>query len=157
MWLRAALTIVVALGLWAGGSALAQDFEQEPIRYSNSKPNNRVSRLIDRVQSGETKLQHDERFGYLQSLLAELDVPVSSQMLVFSKTSLQRHRIGPRTPRALYFSDEAYIGFCLEGEVLEISAADPQLGTVFYTLDQNAETRPHFRRQFDTCLISTLR
>jgi len=153
MWLRAGLMIVVSLGLWAGGSALAQDFEQEPIRYSNSKPDNCVSRLIDRVQSGETMLQHDARFGYLKSLLAELDVPVSSQMLVFSKTSLQRHRIGPRTPRALYFNDEVYVGFCQEGEVLEISTADPQLGTVFYTLDQQGEPRPHFRRQFDTCLI----
>src|SRR5262245_21700013 len=153
MWLRAALTIVVLLGLWAGGSAFAQDFEKEPIQYSNSKPGNCVSRLLDRVQSGETTLQHDERFGYLKSLLDELDVPVSSQMLVFSKTSLQRQRIGPRTPRALYFNDEVYVGFCQEGEVLEISAADPQLGTVFYTLDQQAESRPHFRRQFDTCLI----
>jgi hypothetical protein len=154
MRLLAALrTIVVSLLLWASGSALAQDFEKEPIRYSQSKPDNCVSRLIDRVQSGETRLQHDERFGHLRSLLAELDVPASSQMLVFSKTSLQRHRIGPRTPRALYFNDEVYVGFCLEGEVLEISAADPQLGTVFYTLDQSAEARPHFRRQFDTCLI----
>src|SRR5262249_2644203 len=118
---RAVLTIVVSLGLWAGESALAQDFEKEPIQYSNSKPDNCVSRLIDRVQSGETRLQHDERFGYLKALLAELDVPVSSQMLVFSKTSLQRHRIGPRTPRALYFNDEVYVGFCQEGEVLEIS------------------------------------
>jgi hypothetical protein len=153
MWLRAVLTIIVSLGLWASGYTLAQDFEREPIQYSKSKPDNFVSRLIDRVQSGETTLQHDERFGYLKSLLAELDVTVSSQMLVFSKTSLQRHRIGPRTPRALYFSDEAYVGFCQEGEVLEISAVDPQLGTVFYTLDQQAEARPHFRRQFDTCLI----
>ena len=61
---------------------------------------------------------------------------MSSQMLVFSKTSLQRDRIAPRTPRALYFNDDVYIGFCRLGEVMEVSVADPKLGTVFYTLDQ---------------------
>ncbi len=78
----------------------AQEFEQEPIRYSQTEPENRVSRLMERLKSGEAKLPFDEQFGYLRSLLSALDVPVSSQMLVFSKTSFQRNRIGPRTPRA---------------------------------------------------------
>lgn len=133
--------------------AFAQEFEQEPIRYSQAKPDNRVSRLIDSVAAGETKLKHEEHFGYLRSLLSALDVPTDSQMLVFSKTSLQRHRIAPRTPRALYFNDEVYIGFCQLGDVLEISAVDPQLGTVFYTLDQDPLLAPNFRRQTDNCLI----
>ena len=133
--------------------AFAQEFEQEPIRYSQAKPDNRVSRLIDSVAAGEAKLKHEEHFGYLRSLLSALDVPTDSQMLVFSKTSLQRHRIAPRTPRALYFNDEVYIGFCQQGDVLEISAVDPQLGTVFYTLDQDPLLAPNFRRQTDNCLI----
>ena len=74
-------------------------------------------------------------------------------MLVFSKTSLQRHRIAPRTPRAIYFSDDVYVGCCQDGDVLEISAVDPQLGTVFYTLDQTAAERPIVQRQTDNCLI----
>ena len=60
-------------------------------------------------------------------------------MLVFSKTSLQRHRISPRTPRAIYFNDDVYVGYCKSGDVLEISAVDQQLGAVFYTLDQKDE------------------
>jgi hypothetical protein len=133
--------------------AWSQEFEQEPIHYSQSRPENRVSRLIDHVAAGDKVLAYDERFGYLSSLLAALDVPVSSQMLVFSKTSLQRQRISPRTPRALYFSDDVYVGFCQQGEVLEISAVDPQLGAVFYTLDQEPKGAPSFRRQTDNCLI----
>jgi hypothetical protein len=132
---------------------LAQEFEQEPILYSQSQPDNRVSRLFEQIAAGQTKLTHEEHFGYLRSLLAELEVPISSQMLVFSKTSLQRHRIAPRTPRALYFNDEVYVGFCQEGDVLEISAVDPQLGTVFYTLDQNAARPVRLLRQTDNCLI----
>src|SRR4051812_7542301 len=97
------LALMATVCFCAGAAAIGQEFEQEPIRYSQSQPDNCVSRLVARVQSGETKLAHEEHFGYLRSLLAELDVPAESQMLVFSKTSLQRHRISPRTPRALYF------------------------------------------------------
>jgi len=146
---------IIALCGWItlGASALAQEFEQAPIRYSDSKPENCVSRLIEQVAAGETKLEHEPHFGYLRSLLKALDVPMESQMLVFSKTSLQRHCIAPKTPRALYFNDDVYIGFCQQGDVLEISAVDPQLGTVFYTLDQGPLLAPHFRRQTDNCLI----
>jgi hypothetical protein len=74
-------------------------------------------------------------------------------VLVFSKTSLQRRRIGPKTPRAIYFSDDVYIGFCWLGEVMEVSAVDTNLGTVFYTLDQERTTAPSFKRRGDSCLI----
>lgn len=133
--------------------ARGQEFEQEPIAYSQTEPDNRVSRFFDQVVSGKKKLAHEEDTGYLKSLLRELNVPVSSQMLVFSKTSLQRNRISPRTPRALYFSDDVYIGCCQDGDVLEISAVDPELGAVFYTLDQAAADHPTIRRQTDNCLM----
>src|SRR5437763_16519993 len=99
---------------------------------------------MDGLKSGETKLPYDEQFGYLRSLLNALDVPTSSQTLVFSKTSFQRNRIAPKTPRALYFNDDVYVGYCQEGDVLEISAVDPQLGTVYYTLDQDATLASNF-------------
>ena len=47
-----------------------------------------------------------------------------------------RHTVSGRTPRALYFNDDVFVGYCQDGEVLEISVADPQLGAVFYTLGQ---------------------
>lgn len=130
-----------------------QDFERDPINYGKSQPNNPVSRLADDLASGKRSLTYELHFGYLRSLLKELGVPESSQMLVFSKTSLQRHRIAPRTPRSLYFSDDIYIGFCQYGDVLEISVADPKLGAVFYTIDQDEEPRPKVLRHGDNCLI----
>jgi hypothetical protein len=148
------MKLVMLAGLCGlAGRLAAQEFEQEPIRYGQSEPQNRVSELIARVKAGEVKLQREEHFGYLRSLLKALDVPTESQMLVFSKTSLQRHRIAPRTPRALYFTDDVYVGFCQQGDVLEISAVDPQLGTVFYTLDQDSLQPIRLRRQTDNCLI----
>ena len=131
----------------------AQEYEREPIRYSDSAPDNRVSELFGRLERGEARLAYEPQFGYLRSLLAALEVPMSSQTLVFSKTSLQRHRISPRTPRSLYFSDDVYVGYCQNGDVLELSAVDPQLGAVFYTLDAEQSASPRPIRQGDNCLI----
>lgn len=147
--------LVLAFFLCAGWPAnvAADDLEREPIRYSTTAPQNVVSRLEERLQAGKAQLVYEENFGYLRSLLRELNVSQSSQMLVFSKTSFQRNRIAPRTPRALYFSDEVYVGFCQLGDVLEVSAVDPRLGTVYYTLEQARGEKPRFVRQGDNCLI----
>jgi hypothetical protein len=133
--------------------AHAIDLDREPINYSTADADNTVERLQERLDSGKAKLTYEEGTGYLRSLLRELDVPLSSQMLVFSKTSLQRQRINPRTPRALYFGEDAYVGFCQKGDLLEVSADDPQLGAVFYSLSQKKNGKPRFQRQTDNCLI----
>jgi len=150
--------LVIAAGAISiiGGSMSARaqdDFDRPPIAYAHTAPNNPVSRLQDRLSSGDVQLSYEEPWGYLRSILAALDVPQSSQMLVFSKTSLQRHRINPRTPRAIYFNDDLYIGYCCNGELLEFSVADPQLGTVFYTVKQQDNVPAKFNRQNDNCLV----
>src|SRR5262245_48831571 len=123
---RLALALVCLL---AGGlpAARADDFDQEPVRYGATAQKNAVSRLQERLDAGKATLAFRKDKGYLPALLRELNVSASSQMLVFSKTSLQRHRITPETPRALYFNDDVYVGYCQRGDVLEISAADPRL------------------------------
>ncbi len=138
---------------WATFPAAAQDIEREPIRYSEATPRNVVTELEKRLASGAAKLEFEPEHGYLRSLLRALDVPESSQVLVFSKTSLQRDRISPRTPRAIYFNDDVMVGFCLRGRVMEISAADDALGTVFYTLDQTDEEKSVPLRQTESCLL----
>lgn len=136
-------------------SGLAQeDFEAEPISYSTSQPDNPISRLQDKLDRQEVELTREGNRGYLKSVLQALDIPLESQVLVFSKTSLQLRRISPKTPRAIYFNDDAYIGFCQLGDVLEVSVTDPALGTVFYSLDQHqTEGIPHFERRVDNCLV----
>lgn len=129
-------TVLLILTLLQAG------YEAPPIRYSASKAEDVVAKLDPR------RLEPDDSFGYLGTLLKALDVPVSSQTLVFSKTSFQLRRISPRSPRALYFNDEVYVGWVPGGEVLEVSAVDPNLGAVFYTLD----TKGKIQRQTDACL-----
>lgn len=133
--------------------ALGQHLESDAIRYSDTTPDNVVSRLASRIDAKEVTLGFDDEFGYLRGLLEALEVPVSSQTLVFSKTSMQRRRISPRRPRALYFNEDVYVGYCQQGDVIELSVADARLGTVFYTLDQTDSDEPTFTRQTDKCLI----
>jgi len=103
-----------------------------------------VTNLVRRVATGAAKLTFDQGrgMGFLPSVLRELRIPASSQVLVFSKTSLQFEHITPRTPRAIYFNDNVYVGFVPEGDRLELSAVDPEIGAVFYTLSQIAGARP---------------
>lgn len=145
--------LLIVTCLIGGGMVRAQDFEHEPINYATAVPRNSITRLQERLDSGAASLTFDDRVGYLKAVLDGLEIPISSQTLVFSKTSLQRHKISPRTPRAIYFSDDMYIGFCQGGDVVEISAVDPQLGAVFYTLDQEQTDHPRFVRQVDNCLL----
>ena len=127
-------------------------FERAPINYHETEVFDPVSKLAAKVVSGEIKLQHEADFGYLKSLLKALDIPVSSQTLVFSKTSLQLHRISPRNPRSLYFNDDVYVGYCQNGDVLELAATDPTQGAIFYTLSQQQQEKPSFIRDRGNCL-----
>ncbi len=136
-----------------GASASGSDIEQAPIHYSETTPRNAVARLQGGLSSGTSTLEFERDHGYLRSLLRHLHVPESSQVLVFSKTSLQRDRISPKTPRAVYFNDEVMVGFTLRGQMLEISAADEAVGTAYYTLEQERMARPRPERQTESCLV----
>ena len=133
--------------------AFAQgDYERPPIDYLNAEVHDPVAELARRVESGELQLEYDKQYGYLKSILKELEVPTSSQTLVFSKTSLQLRRISPRRPRSLYFNDDVYVGYCQNGDVLEFASTDADQGAIFYTLSQEKEKHPRFVRDKGGCL-----
>jgi hypothetical protein len=125
--------------------------EHDAIRYSKGTVRDRISALQKSITNGDLSLKYDPTSGYLESVLKALDIPLSSQVLVFSKTSFQASLISPHTPRALYFNDDVSVGYVRGGEVLEVAAADPERGIIFYTLDQEDRTKPQFARQ-DQCL-----
>jgi hypothetical protein len=110
-------------------------FDLPPIRYSDSQSRDPVALFQQKLATGQVVLDLDEQYGVLPSLLKHLEVPAESQVLVFSKTSLQIHKISPTNPRALYFNDSVYIGFVPGSSILELAANDPALGAVFYTLE----------------------
>lgn len=132
-------TVFLLACLSAGLLALADDsepYEQPPFNYSATAPQDATARLQKRLAAGEVRFAGSDR-DLLLALLRELKVPVESQVVVFSKTSLQRQRIRPDHPRAIYFSDNAYIGW-VPGGLIEVTTIDPVLGPIFYALDPSS-------------------
>jgi len=150
---RITFACLAICGLLFVPPASTQDrFDAEPINYSTATPDNPVSHLQHAIDDNAVTLEYDAQFGYLKSVLDKLNIPVESQVLVFSKTSFQNDLIGPSRPRAVYFNDETYIGTVQYGRVIEVSVADPNLGAVFYALPQDKSDRPQFVRQGYECL-----
>jgi hypothetical protein len=136
-------------------TALAQyrNLSEHPsIAYSHAVPRDAVAQLQHALDADETSLAFDAERGYLPALLRALRVPVSSQGLVFSRTSLQVDHIAPWSPRAIYFNDDVYVGWVQGGPIMEVAAVDPTLGAVFYTVNQEPGGKPVIARQTRTCL-----
>lgn len=153
--------LILVMGTMAGfGSPAAGDdrYDTPPINYASTEPRDAVAALQKRLAAGRAALAYEPGHGYLRGLLKALDVPVESQVLVFSKTSFQIRRINPATPRAIYFNDDVYVGWVPGGDVIEISTVDPKLGGVFYTIQQKPPDAdmeadaPAFTRRFGECM-----
>src|SRR3984957_10234446 len=140
---------------WVALPALAQiavknqgyvPFSDEPINYRTHEVTDPVAQLQRRLEHGDVKLNYEPQHGYLKSVLEKLHIPINSQTLVFSKTSFQYKKITPRTPRALYFNDDVYIGQVHDGKVIEVVSFDPVQGAIFYILDEHKSDHPVFER-----------
>jgi hypothetical protein len=111
----------------------------------------RISALNERLERGAASLSFQPTTGYLRSVLETLDIPVESQVMVFSPTSFEAKLIDQENPRALYLTDDVVIGWVRGSSLLEAVAVDPGQGAVFYTLDQTPAGEPRFQRN-DSCL-----
>jgi len=101
----------------------------------------RVAVLNAKLRRGEARLEFDARGGYLRSLLEALDIPVESQMAIFSGTSLQARLINSRNPRTIFFNDSVSVAW-MAGGLIEVASLDPRQGAVFYLLPQVAAATP---------------
>jgi len=124
-----------------GLSALSYDSEYPVIGYSGTPVHNRIARLQTRLLGGQAKLEFKPPRGYLDSVLKNLGIDPSSQMLVYSKSSLQVQWVNAAAPRAIYFNDEVAVGWVPGGDGMEVAASDPMQGAVFYTFRDGALTR----------------
>lgn len=156
MWRAALIAGLVMLSVaFAFGDykeAFAPDIDSPPIEYGTRPTTDAISRLNLQIQQGKVHLKFDDQQGYLRSVLEALDVPIQSQLAVFSKTSFQMYRISPSNPRSLYFNDSVAVGWVRGGPIVELAAEDPKQGVIFYTLDQKPAQQPQFVRHDDTCL-----
>lgn len=136
---------IIFLWMFGAGTVLAlpgyDEIDQPPHNYWQRPLKDRFTRLKDDLESGRTALDRGGEKAFLVSLLKTLGIPASSQMLVFSTTSLQLGLISPGNPRALYFSDDVYVGY-IPGGRIEIVSLDPELGGIFYIFDIPKDDRP---------------
>ncbi|HEY2842737.1 MAG TPA: hypothetical protein VGJ09_03770, partial [Bryobacteraceae bacterium] len=110
------------------------------IQYGQRPAEDPVARLQQRIERREATLPTSPNgLGYLPAVLKQLGINADSQALVFSKTSTQAEKIGPRSPRAIYFNDDVTVGFVRDSDVLEIASLDPQQGVQFYVLVKTDE------------------
>ena len=126
------------------------DLDHPAITYRTRQSTNVVDTLSARVQAGQVNLPYEDTTGYLKPVLDALNVSVDSQMVVFSKTSLQLNNIQPRNPRVIYFNDSVAVAW-VRGGFIEIAAHDPAQGAVFYRVLRAVTGPPAFFRD-DSCL-----
>ena len=159
--------IAIAGILWAAAFAAASGqsrslfpgtLDQHPaIDYRTSALTDPITALQRDLTAGSASLEFEGRLGFLRSLLAALNVPVESQILLFSKTGIQHPFTNPENPRALYFNDRVIVGYIPGAPMLEAASHDPRQGVIFQTLPQDVGlgTPPRFVRP-DRCLTCHL-
>jgi hypothetical protein len=126
------LTAAVRLSDGFSGS-----IEQPEIAWATAPVTDPVARLNARIESGGAHLEKTRVGGYLRSVLDALNIPVESQMAVFSRTSLQQRIIYPTNPRTIFFNDSTAVGWVRGEPFVEVASQDARQGIHFYTLDQS--------------------
>lgn len=146
----------VALGVAvvsAQGTSIWVPRDHPAIEYSKRPPHEPIITLNAALQKGAVSLEFEPLpRGYLASVLKALDIPASSQVLVFSENSLQRSHISQRTPRAIYFNDTVAVAWAKGAETIEATALDSTQGVHFYSIPQARSAKPQFVRRNADCL-----
>ena len=73
-------------------------YENAPIRYSDTAPNDAAQRLERSMAAGKVKIDRTDAWTVLRDVMKQFNIPPESQVMVFSKTSKQNDRISPQTP-----------------------------------------------------------
>ncbi|WP_367873598.1 hypothetical protein [Luteolibacter sp. Populi] len=143
--------LLFLLGMAQAAPGDADFWDLPPIRYSDTKPTDAVAKLAGALASGAKQVEGKTGLERLRFVLKELGIAEESQVLVFSKTSLQTALIHPRNPRALFYSEEAYVGYVPAGAI-EVIVQDPLLGDVFYVIEPGPADGLKIERDTSLCL-----
>ena len=108
--LIAGLILLVMAVTFGNGTVMSYaDLDQPAIQYNSQTLHDPGTQLNRKIQFGEV----------------HLNVPIQSQLVVFSKTSFQADRINPHNPRSLFFNDSVVAGWVRGGPIIEVAAEDP--------------------------------
>ncbi len=126
---------------------LAQDYkgslpvDHPAIRYADGPTRDAV-----RLKLADFNAPLQESRAILADVLRRLDISSDSQMLVFSKTSVQAPKISPQRPRAIYFTDDVAVAYVPGTAAMEIAAVDPERGPIFYGVSLDGSRGPAISR-----------
>src|SRR5580692_1822201 len=132
--MRTAVLLIATLAVAFGdlGGMFSAGLQDPAIQYFTRPVTDPVYQLNRHIQDGTVRLKFAGPQGYLRSLLDALDVPVESQLMVFSKTSLLASLISPPHPRTVFFNDSVVVTWIPGEPFVEVAAEDPQQGIIFY-------------------------
>ncbi len=136
----------MAIGQERRTGAFDQSINHPAIKYLTTDTDTAVDRLNQTLRNGAAKLVFDEKTGYLKSVLELLQVPVESQVMVYTQTSLQAQHIRMNNPRAIYFNDSVSVGYIRGAGLIEVTAQDAKMGTIFYAINQVPAAQATFGR-----------
>jgi hypothetical protein len=139
-------TVAVTLAQERRSGAFDQSINHPAIKYLTAETDTVVDRLNQKLRDGSVRLLYDEKTGYLKSVLDLLQVPVESQVMVYTQTSLQAQHIRMDNPRAIYFNDTASVAYIRGAGLIEVVAQDSKMGSVFYVIHQAPAQQATFGR-----------
>ena len=139
-------TVAVTVAQQRRSGAFDQSINHPAIKYLTADTDTVVDRLNQKLRDGSAKLVFDEKTGYLKSVLDLLHVPVESQVMVYTQTSLQAQHIKMTNPRAIYFNDTVSVGYIRGAGLIEVMAQDAAMGSIFYTVREERAAQATFGR-----------
>lgn len=145
-------TVAVGVSQQRRTGAFDQSINHPAIKYLTADTDTVVDRANKKLLDGSAKLVYDEKTGYLKSVLDLLNVPVESQVMVYTQTSLQAQHIRMDNPRAIYFNDRVSVGYIRGAGLIEVAAQDPAMGSVFYVVHEVPASQANFGRESSQCL-----
>jgi len=151
MHMRALVVPLLLCSTLTGFSQFYNDYELEPHGYFSKDAKDPVTLLMKRVQRGEILIKDPNGKPLVERLLRELGLNKDTQVLVFSRTSLQRREVSYSNPRALYFNESVYLGWMPNGRI-EIASFDPELGPIFYFQRELDDTSSPLLERSRSCL-----
>ena len=93
MHMRALVVSLLLCSTLTGFSQFYNDYELEPHGYFSKDAKDPVTLLMKRVQRGEVLIKEPNGKPLVERLLRELGLNKDTQVLVFSRTSLQRREV----------------------------------------------------------------
>jgi len=152
-WGLSVASFALASALLAPGLTFSATDAGAPAERANA-PIDPIAALAAELKAGGKPLVFaPSAEGYLPELIKRLHIGADSQVLVFSRTSLQQSFIGPASPRAIYFNETVSIGYIPEAPLIEMWAVGRDGAVRFYTLKNTRAARAQVQTEDDDCSI----